>query len=227
MKLKMNLNAKGEVTTLDLNVNNLIIAGWAGRDRDSMEHHIRELEALGVKRPKATPTFYRVSANRLTTDKMIQCNGEASSGEAETIIFAQDSKLYVGISSDHTDREVETYGITISKQVCDKPVGADLWPFEDVEAHWDQLILRSWLTDNGERRLYQEGSVATLLSPVDLIALYTGGEALPDHSAILGGTCPAIGGIRSGEIFECELQDPVLSRSLRLVYEIERLPIAG
>ena len=38
---------------------------------------------------------------------------------------------------------------------------------------------------------------------------------------------PAIGGIRYGERFECELEDPVLSRKLHLVYDITELPISG
>lgn len=227
MKLDVTLASLSGRAPLALEVRDLVIAGWAGRDRDAMEHHIRELEALGVKRPATTPTFYRVSANRLTTGDRIECNGPASSGEVETVIFAQGGRLYVGIGSDHTDREVETYGITVSKQMCDKPVAAEVWPFDEVADHWDSLILRSWLTEGGNRVLYQEGSVAGLLNPLDVIARYTGGGALPDGTAILGGTSPAIGGIRPGERFECELDDPVLSRKLRLVYEIKELPVAG
>ena len=35
--------------------------------------------------------------------------------------------LYVGVGSDHTDRKVETYNITASKQMCDKPIAPELW----------------------------------------------------------------------------------------------------
>ncbi|REF73056.1 uncharacterized protein DUF2848 [Paracoccus versutus] len=227
MKIDMNVASLSGSTPLCFEINDLVIAGWAGRDKEAMEHHIRELEALGVKRPETTPTFYRVAANRLTTGGRIECNGSASSGEVETVIIAQGGKLYVGIGSDHTDREVETYGITVSKQMCDKPVGAEVWPFDEVAPHWDSLIIRSWLTADGKRSLYQEGTVAGLLDPADVIARYTQGADLPDGTAILGGTTPAIGGIRPGKVFECELEDPVLSRKLHLVYEIKELPISG
>ena len=30
-------------------------------------------------------------------------------------------------------------GIALSKQLCGKPVGHDLWLLEDVAGHWDQL----------------------------------------------------------------------------------------
>lgn len=227
MQFQADLVSAAGRAPVSIEVDHLVIAGWAGRDKAAMEHHIKELEALGVKRPATTPTFYRVAANRLTQAPVIECNGPDSSGEAETLIIAHGGKLYVGLSSDHTDRKVEAYGITVSKQMCDKPVGPEIWPFEEVEAHWDKLILRSWLIENGERALYQEGTVASLLSPAEVIAQYTDGAGLKDGTAILGGTMPAIGGVRAGERFECELVDEVLSRKLTLAYDVAVLPIAG
>jgi hypothetical protein len=38
-------------------VKQLVIAGWTGRDINAFEAHIRELEAIGVRRPKSTPIF--------------------------------------------------------------------------------------------------------------------------------------------------------------------------
>jgi hypothetical protein len=214
-----------EATTLD--VDHLVIAGWAGRDRAAMEHHIAELEALGIARPKSTPTFYRVAAARLTTAPRIECSGDRSSGEAETVILAHRGELLVGLGSDHTDREVEAYGVTVSKQMCDKPLGGTLWPLAEVAGHWDRLILRAWLTEGGVRRLYQEGAVSGLLPPDTLIAQYADGAGLPEGAAMFGGTMPAIGGIRAGTRFEAELEDPVRGRRLSLAYDIAALPIAG
>jgi Protein of unknown function (DUF2848) len=64
-------------------VKELVIAGWTGRDVAALEKHIRELEAIGVKRPKTTPIFYRVAASLLTNDDTIEALGDQSSGEAE------------------------------------------------------------------------------------------------------------------------------------------------
>src|SRR5256885_17231739 len=44
----------------------LVIAGWTGRDKAAVEHHIAELAAIGVKRPRAIPCFYRLGADLLT-----------------------------------------------------------------------------------------------------------------------------------------------------------------
>ena len=42
---------------LALDVQRLIIAGWTGRDAAAVQHHIEELQALGVKPPATVPTF--------------------------------------------------------------------------------------------------------------------------------------------------------------------------
>ena len=211
-----------------LAIRDLVVAGWTGRDKAKMEKHIVELEALGVKRPATTPVFYSVSAARLTAATDIQATGSASSGEVETIVIHDGEQVWVGLASDHTDREVETYGITVSKQMCDKPCAPVLWPMAELEEHWDQLILRAFIRENGARVLYQEGPVSGMLKPDDLIDRYRalGGRFGPG-TAMLCGTHAAIGGVRPSTNFEMELEDPVLSRHIRHAYEVETLPVAG
>ncbi|MBP0627647.1 MULTISPECIES: DUF2848 domain-containing protein [unclassified Cupriavidus] len=209
-------------------IGQLIVAGWTGRDVAAMEAHIKELEELGVRRPPYTPVFYRVAAERLGPASDIQVSGEASSGEAEFLLVGDGSDILVGIASDHTDREAETYGITLSKQMCEKPCASTLWRLEEVQGHWDKLVLRSYATIGGERVLYQEGPVTAMRSPADLLERFaTHGGKFGDGSAMLCGTLPAIGGIRPAEQFEIELEDPVLQRTLRHTYAVSTLPIAG
>ena len=209
-------------------VRQVVIAGWTGRDLVAMEKHIVELEALGVRRPVSTPVYYRVGASRLTTAPAIEVSGGESSGEVEFVLAQLDGRLWVGVGSDHTDRKVETVGITISKQLCDKPVGATFWPFDEVAAHWDQLVLRAHIVEGGKRSLYQEGSVTTMRDPLELVAARRQGErSLPEGTAMFCGTLAAKGGIRPAARFEMELHDPVLQRTLAHGYDIEILPIAG
>lgn len=146
-------------------VRHLVIAGWTGRDMTAVEAHIRELEAIGVKRPKSTPIFYRVAASLLTTDATIEVIGDRSSGEAECVVYSFDDGTWIGLGSDHTDRATEALSVSISKQMCAKPVSSDLWCLDDVAAHWDALILRSYVGVGENRRLYQEGPF-TLISAV-------------------------------------------------------------
>jgi Protein of unknown function (DUF2848) len=168
--LSLTLQDGGAATTREVGIDDAIVAGWTGRDAAAVEKHIKELEALGVKRPATTPIFYRVSALRLTTVTEIEAVGAHSGGEVEFVLLQNSGRLWVGAGSDHTDREVETYGVTVSKQMCDKPVAPVFWAFDDVATHWDRLMLRAHVIENGERKIYQEGSVAAMFAPLDLIA---------------------------------------------------------
>src|SRR5215813_3656738 len=152
-----------------IEISQLVIAGWTGRDRASVEKHIAELEAIGVKRPRAVPVFYRVAAHLLTTARETEVVGGHSSGEVEFVLVSAPDGLFVGVGSDHTDRKVEAYGVTVSKQMCPKPIGRELWPFAELDAHWDRLVLRSHVTRGGRRVLYQEGEASNMRPPRDLL----------------------------------------------------------
>jgi hypothetical protein len=211
----------------EVDVDDAIIAGWTGRDPAAVEKHIRELEALGVKRPASTPIFYRVGA-RLTTGTEIEAVGTTSGGEVEFVLLQHEGRLWVGAGSDHTDREVETYGVTVSKQMSDKPLAPVFWAFDEVAPHWDRLKLRSHVVENGERRLYQEGGVTAMLAPLDLIGRCLGGAAqLPENTLMYCGTLAARGGVRPTPRFEYEIEDPVLGRRIAHAYSVRILPILG
>jgi hypothetical protein len=208
-------------------IQDLVIAGWTGRDAEKVEHHVAELEALGVMRPRSIPCFYRIGASLLTTNVNVDVVGTDSSGEVEFVLLSLEAGLFIGVGSDHTDRKVESYGVTVSKQLCPKPIGPTLWPITDVEEHWDTLVLRSWVTSGGKRRLYQEGEVTQMLAPADLVRRYRGGDGiLPVGTAMYCGTMPVRGSIGGGEKFEIELHDPIRNRSLRHAYSVRCLAYA-
>jgi hypothetical protein len=208
-------------------IRNLVIAGWTGRNVAALEAHIKELEAIGVKRPRTVPIFYRVAAQLLTTAGSIEVMADKSSGEVEFVLYALADGLWLGVGSDHTDRKAETVGVTLSKQMCAKPVGARLWRYDDVKPHWDKLVLRSFVEDGGKRRLYQEGPVTNMRAPEELIRLYTGGDTLAPGTAMFCGTFAVHGEISYGGSFEMELEDPVLGRKLTHSYRIVSLPDEG
>lgn len=227
-ELTLTLTSKDGSREVDARVGTLVVAGWTGRNVEAMEAHIRELEALGIARPKTTPIYYRVAAPLLTTADEIQVSGTKSSGEVEAIFFRLEDELWVGVASDHTDREAETINVSLSKQMCAKPVGRELWRFDDIRDHWDQLQLRSWAHVNGARETYQEGPVTTMKDPGELMENYArefGG--LGNNSAIFCGTLAVDGGIRPADSFEMELEDPVLGRTIRHHYRVTPLPVEG
>jgi hypothetical protein len=221
------VDAQDATTPLTLPIDQAVIAGWTGRDPVARDKHIAELEAIGIARPATTPIYYRVAARRLTTADSIEVSGGDSSGEVEFVLIGWQGRIFVGAGSDHTDRKVETYGVTVSKQMCDKVMAPVLWEIEDVANHWDRLILRSHAWIGGARVLYQEGTLDAMLPVNDLIARGFGGKGFPDGCAMFGGTFAAKGGIRSASRFEFELEDPVLKRSIRHAYDVIELPVLG
>ena len=203
----------------EVKVSQLVIAGWTGRDEAALRKHIKELEEIGVRPPKTTPIFYRVAAELLTTASEIQASGPDTSGEVEFVLLSKPDGLWVTVGSDHTDRKAETIGVSLSKQLCHKPIARDAWRYEEVKPHWEKLILRSW--SDGE--LYQEGSVTAMRSPEDLMDRYP----LKAGWGMFCGTLAAKGGIRPAKVFRMELEDPVRKRSLMHEYRIDVLPVEG
>jgi hypothetical protein len=215
--------AAADALVLD-RIKNLVVAGWTGRDVTELERHITELAAIGVKRPRVTPIFYRVAASLLTTDDAIEVLGEHTSGEVECVAYSFHDGLWIGVGSDHTDRQAETVGVSLSKQLCAKPVSRQVWRFAEVKPHWDSLMLRSYVRIDGTRRLYQEGSVAAMRPLPELITLYSGGKTLPNGTAMFCGTLTVNGEISPADNFEMELTDPILRRTITHSYRVRALP---
>src|SRR5499427_10537327 len=225
--LTFNVDDKGMTVPLTLPIDQAVIAGWTGRDPVARDKHIAELEALGIARPATTPIYYRCSARRLTTEDSIEVCGDDSSGEVEFVLIGWQGRIFVGLGSDHTDRKVESYSVTVSKQMCDTPIASVLWKLEDVIGHWDRLILRSYAWIDGKRELYQEGTLDAMLSLEELIKRGFEGGKLPDGCAMFGGTFAAKGGIRPADRFAFELEDPVLKRKIGHAYDVIVLPVFG
>jgi hypothetical protein len=225
--LTFNVLDRGMLTPLTMSIDQAVIAGWTGRDPVARDKHIAELEALGIARPATTPIYYRCSARRLTTADIIEVCGADSSGEVEFVLIGWQGRIFVGLGSDHTDRKVESYSVTVSKQMCEKPMSPVLWELEEVIGHWDQMVLRSWAWFDGQRTLYQEGTLDAMLPVKELIDRGFGGSGLPDGCAMFGGTFAAKGGIRPSVRFEYELEDPILQRKITHAYDVIVIPVRG
>jgi hypothetical protein len=202
-------------TQIETAIGHLVVAGWTGRDHSSVQHHIDELVKIGVTPPSKTPLYYQVSSSLLTQAGSVQVLGTETSGEAEPFLVNHGGKLWLGLASDHTDRELETSSVAASKQACVKVCATELWDFNYVHDHIDQMKLRSWIKEDGDWVLYQDGSLEQILALSMLCAQI---ENI-DQSAMLCGTLPAIGGVRSASEFRAELYDPVFGQRIELQYK--------
>jgi len=210
---------------LPFTVRRIVCAGFTGRDPTDVERHARELEGVGVQRPKAVPVFISVAAYLATTGLAIEVQGPFTSGEVEVALLFGPGGPWVTVGSDHTDRFFERHSAPASKQLCPKVLGATAWPLAEVEPHWDELQLRAWVRSGRTRRLYQEAPLAALLAPSALLPglrRHTG--RLLDGVVLFAGTVPTVDGeVVYGDGYELELADPRHARRLRAHYAVHVL----
>ncbi len=219
--MRVSLVKAGTTAPIEIPVNRLYCVGYAGRDQAKVKEHIDELAKIGIPAPPRTPTVYPVSAYLLTDRPDITVQGGETSGEVEFTVFIQPGKTYISVGSDHTDRNLEKTNIEKSKQMCEKPVANRVWDFEEVQGHWDSLILRAWISGEKGKSLYQEGQVTALLPVSDLIKVVQRETDSPlDGAVIYSGTVPTHGGFAFAKAWDLELEDPVLKRSIIHHYEV-------
>ena len=187
----------------------LILAGYTGRDRAAVQAHIDELAAQGIAPPDQVPALYPGNASGIQVDGHLPAGAGWSSGEVEFVLFVTASGTFVGVGSDHTDRILEQSSIVESKRVFAKVIGAQVWPVDVLQPVWDQCRLRSWVTQDGKRTLYQEGVLGMMMTPRDLLALLRAEDQRPGL-VLFSGTVPAASPAPPGGacLFEGELLDP-------------------
>ncbi len=220
----LGLTEQGSGRRIDFLVERLYNGGYAGRDQESVWKHVEELAEIGVPAPSRTPTLYALGNNLVTTADVVQVQHGKTSGEVEYVLLIGSQEIYVTVGSDHTDRELEARSVEWSKQAYPDVLAPEVWRYGEVADHWDDLVLRCWATAQGERRLYQEATLAALLPPASWFGLLEDLFGVrPSNVVVMSGTVAALGGITYGESYDLELHDPVLGRSLRHSYRVDVL----
>lgn len=197
----------------------VVVAGYTGRDADAVEAHIAELAAHGVPRPDSVPAFYPVDTSALACSGETIEVGPATSGEVEPVLIIDGADWWVGIGSDHTDRQLERSDIAASKRACPKPVSHQVVRYERLERCWDQLTLEAW----ADGQLYQQGAAAGLLAPADLLdAARAVLGTLPDQLVLFMGTLPLLSGsFAYASEFQARLSGWNGTEALELKYDID------
>lgn len=216
-------SSDGTIVERSLSVERIANCGFTGRNEEEVRKHIDELEEAGIPTPDEVPVVYPKPNHLLVTGGTFDVIAGATSGEAEFVLFPQGEETYVGVGSDHTDRDLERQDILLSKTVCPNVVGETVWRLSDVADHWDRLELRSWT--GTDRTLYQETTLDAILSPDALFALIDEGTTAPlQGTAVFSGSVGTeTGELAYDEAFAVELHDPVLDRALDVEYTAREL----
>jgi len=219
------LEEKAGKKQVSFDIKGAILCGYTGRDQSAVKRHIEELKKEGVKPPPSVPTFYPKPPQGVALDGDIYVEGYETSGEIEYVLLTNPQGIWVGLGSDHTDRELERLDILKSKQVCPAILSRSLWKYEEIKDHWDEIGIRSWATKEGKKMPYQESTLATILPPEELIRLVQQKvRGSLEGIVIYSGTPPLkTEGIIFADHFEGELYDPTLKRKLTLNYSIHTL----
>ncbi len=221
MKINLRQGSQDLVFTAD----HLVCSGWVGRDPKALQAHIEELATLGIPGPERIPIYMNFSTYLLTTDDEISVVSSQSSGEVEYVLLGKGEQIWVTVGSDHTDRDVETKSIPGSKQMYAKWLAPECWPYPDIKDHWDKLILRCWVHKDGQRSLYQEASLASILGPEELLEKMPNiGEIRGKGFVLFSGTIATTSGLVYGDSYEIEMEDPFLKRMIKSQYKVKVLP---
>ncbi|OZM77076.1 DUF2848 family protein [Pseudonocardia sp. MH-G8] len=203
----LTLEVLGTGQTLHLDEYQAVVAGYTGRDENAVRHHIEELAAIGVPEPAQVPMFYDIASASVTTAQTVEVLANNTSGEAEPVLVRCSGSWYLGIGSDHTDRDMETTDIGDSKRACPKPVAAQVVPVSDWTAFdWDVIRMSSHV--DGEP--YQDGRLEGLRRPDEILNLLRERGADEGRDLVcFAGTVPLItGAFVAGTVWELHLSLP-------------------
>jgi len=197
----------------------LILAGYTGRDQESVRRHVEELAQQGVPVPKRVPELYTVNPLCLQVGGTIWASDGTSSGEVEYVLLIGKDDIYVTVGSDHTDRGLEALSVEKSKQIYPKVLGREVWRVNQLIKEWDELILRSYVTEGKTDHEYQSGTLGSLITVEKLQELL--GPVIQPGAVIFSGTIPLIGGqVRYSSRFIGELAFPDGKVLARCSYDI-------
>ena len=186
-------------------------------------HEAEEVARAGVRIALHVPAprIYPLDAFALTTGNAVGVHGPRTSGEVEIVLVVSD-RLYVGVGSDHTDRDLERASIVWSKQINPNVLAPTLWDYEEIADHWDACVMRSTV----DGRPYQDVSVSAFLSPPDILRILR--ERVPGMPArdvvVFCSTIVALDKeLGFGDRWQFEMEDPVLHRRISHTYQVEPL----
>jgi hypothetical protein len=209
---------------LKFKYNRMVNAGYVGKNQEEVRRHIQELAEKGIPGPTSTPTLYPVVCRALTTESEIEVYGNETSGEVEYVLLVvSEDEIYVGLGSDHTDRHLEESDIPRSKQICPNLVGQTVWPLDEINSHWDDLLLKATAVKNGEEIPYQEGRLGSLLNPSELLSFVKTKITGPlENLVVFSGTMGMLTGeFVFAERFSAQLIDEKRNRRIEISYTIE------
>ena len=174
------------------------------------------------------PSIFRIARYLLTQSIDFEVQGAQTGGEGEVVCIREGDEIFISVGSDQCDRELDPLFPDKPKQMCPHPVAGEAWLYDDVQAHWDDLRIRSQVVLNGVTVPLQDAALGTLVSLEYLLDmeivralketmfLYCGSSDFLDSTVDIINELglPEFTGHGVGDEFHVQLHDPVLNRTL-------------
>jgi len=174
------------------------------------------------------PSIFRIARYLLTQSPEFEVQGAHTGGEGEVVCIREGDDIFISVGSDQCDRELDPYYPDKPKQMCPHPVASEAWPYDDVQDHWDNLIIRSQVVVDDVIVPLQDASLGTMTSLEyllgmdvikglnDTMFLFCGSSAFLDSAEEIvrehGLSEWTTHGV--ADEFRVQLHDPVLNRTL-------------
>jgi hypothetical protein len=234
MKLLENLidfsvyDKDGHISKKSIKVKKLCFGRHCSRDIDITR------KSLDLKRSEGyavyeNPNICIKSSYLLTNESEIEVQGLHTSGEVEFVAIMYEDDIVISVGSDHNDRSLEMmwtgtlgkiYDSAKSKQMVPAVIANEAWKYEDIKDHWDELILSSYITLLGEKRVCQNFSLSDL---VNLEYHFKTNPWLREEGIVFFGGSKSLSTEHYPTNFHFEVFDPILNRKISHSYIIRCL----
>ena len=226
--------------SIDVDVKKVGCSRHAGRDITSTNELLDEVRAKGYAIHQAAGICFR-SRHLITNERTIEVQGPQTSGEVEFVAAIHKGDVFISVGSDHNDRSLAELWTPMlgkisdtakSKQMAPAVVAGEAWLYDDVKGHWDDIILKSYVTTPKRRVSYQEYQLADLLDLEYYLGRYS--WLREDGSVLLGGSSrvlpsvprdvyqgqSSLQNVTFPHDFHFEMCDPVLKRTIAHSYVV-------
>lgn len=211
-------------STQSVVVRDLLNAGYAGREQDEVQAHIKELAELGVPGPSATPALYPVSPYLAQQTDEVAVQHGRTSGEAEWALIITDQDVLLTVACDHTDRQLEVHGVAWSKNAGPDVLGRKAFRLADVRDRLDRITLRAWVGSGDGETLIQDSTLKALLTPDYWLDVLAEKGLNRPGTVLISGTVAMIQGVdQFAHRWRVEMADPETGLALEAGYTVREM----
>ncbi len=227
---------------VNFTVSRLGCSRYAARDVESTSKMLEKVRSDGysIHEGRGSGICFK-SRYLLTNEDAIEVQGQQTSGEVEFVAIRHADEILISVGSDHNDRSLEKmwtamlgkiFDTAKSKQMVPAVIAKDAWLYRDIKDHWDQIVVKSFVTVSNEKKLYQQLSLRDMLHMdyyldktkwfVENGSVLFGGSGgmSTDLPGILYQGQSTVQDVIFPSDFYFEMYDPVLGRTINHGYEV-------